>query len=45
VWTNMSFDLSGYAGTTIILQWGTFNNGTNGITSMYVDDVTLQVCP
>jgi hypothetical protein len=45
VWTNMSFDLSGYAGTTIMLQWGTFNNGTSGITSMYVDDVTLQVCP
>jgi hypothetical protein len=45
VWTSMSFDLSGYTGTTIMLQWGTFNNGTGGITSMYVDDVTLQVCP
>jgi hypothetical protein len=44
-WTNMSFDLSGYVGRTIILQWGTFNNGTGGITSMHVDDVTLQVCP
>ena len=45
VWTSMSFDLSGYPGTTIMLQWGTFNSGTGGITSMYVDDVTLQVCP
>jgi hypothetical protein len=45
VWTNMTFDLSAYAGRTIILQWGTFNNGTSGITSMYVDDVTLQACP
>jgi hypothetical protein len=45
VWTNMSFDLSNYAGKTIMLQWGTFNNGTGGITSMYVDDVTLQACP
>jgi hypothetical protein len=45
LWTNLNFDLSGYAGTTIMLQWGTFNNGTGGITSMYVDDVTLQVCP
>jgi hypothetical protein len=44
-WTNMQFDLSSYAGWTIILQWGTYNNGTGGITSMYVDDVSLQACP
>jgi hypothetical protein len=45
VWTNMTFDLSAYAGQQIMLQWGTFNNGTSGISSMYVDDVTLQACP
>jgi hypothetical protein len=45
VWTNMSFDLHNYAGWKIMLQWGTYNNGTGGITSMYVDDVTLQSCP
>jgi hypothetical protein len=45
IWTNMTFDLSAYAGEQIILQWGTFNNGTSGITAMYVDDVTLQACP
>ncbi len=45
VWTNLQFDLSAYAGKTIILQWGTFNNGTGGITAMYVDDVSLQACP
>lgn len=44
-WTNMSFDLSNYAGRQIILQWGTFNNGVGGVTAMYVDDVTLQACP
>jgi hypothetical protein len=44
-WTHMSFDLSKYAGWKIMLQWGTYNNGTGGITSMYVDDVTLQTCP
>jgi hypothetical protein len=44
-WTNMTFDLSGYAGWKIMLQWGTYNTGTSGITSMYVDDVTLQSCP
>ena len=45
VWTNMTFDLSAYAGRTIMLQWGTFNNGTSGITAMHVDDVSLQACP
>jgi hypothetical protein len=45
LWTNMTFDLSRYAGWTIMLQWGTYNNGTGGITSMYVDDVSLQSCP
>ena len=45
VWTNMQFDLSAYAGQTIMLQWGTFNNGTGGVTAMYVDDVSLQACP
>jgi hypothetical protein len=44
-WTNMQVDISRYAGWTIMLQWGTYNNGTDGITSMYVDDVTLQACP
>ncbi len=44
-WTNIQVDISRYAGWTIMLQWGTYNNGTGGITSMYVDDVTLQACP
>ncbi len=45
VWTNMQFDLSAYAGRTIILQWGSYNDGSNGITSMFVDDTSLQACP
>ena len=45
LWTKMQFDLSAYAGHTIMLQWGSFNNGTGGITSMYVDDVSLHACP
>lgn len=44
-WTNMQVDISRYAGWTIMLQWGTYNNGADGITSMFVDDVTLQACP
>lgn len=44
-WENDSFDLSNYAGYTIKIQFGTFNNGVGGVSSMFVDDVTLQVCP
>ena len=44
VWTNLQFSLKAYAGRTIYLQWGSFNNGNGGVTAMYVDDVSLQVC-
>ncbi len=44
-WENHTFDLSNYAGYTIKIQFGTFNNGVGGVSSMFVDDVTLQVCP
>jgi hypothetical protein len=44
-WRNFSFSLNRYIGQTIQLQWGTFNNGTGGVTSMYVDNVSLQACP
>ncbi len=44
-WTQFTIDLKGYAGKKIRLQFGTFNNGTGGITSMYVDDMTLTLCP
>jgi hypothetical protein len=43
-WTNKVYDLSKYAGKTIYLQFGTYNNGYGGVTSMYVDDVSLDVC-
>ena len=44
-WTHKSFDLSNYIGWgTIMIQFGSFNNGYGGVTSMYVDDVTLEVC-
>jgi hypothetical protein len=44
-WTNMKFDMSNYRGWTVLLQWGTYNDGGGGITAMYMDDVTLQNCP
>lgn len=44
-WTNYTFDVSRFAGTTIRLQFGVYNDGYNGVTAMYVDDTTMQVCP
>ena len=45
VWTYYTFDLMKYAGSTIQVQFGTYNDGIGGITSLYVDDVSLDICP
>ena len=44
-WTKKVYDLSEYAGETIWLHFGTYNDGNDGVTSMHVDDVSLVVCP
>ena len=45
-WTEHgSFDLSAYAGQTVRLYFGVFNDGDGAATGMYVDEVTLVVCP
>jgi hypothetical protein len=44
-WTNYQLDVSKWAGMTIRLQFGVYNDGYNGVTAMYVDDTTMQVCP
>jgi len=44
-WTRKIYDLSKYAGSTIWLHYGTYNDGEDGVTSMHVDDVSLMVCP
>jgi hypothetical protein len=44
-WTAKTFDMSAYAGETIQLQFGVYNDGLDGVTAMYVDDVSFQVCP
>jgi hypothetical protein len=44
-WTYHQFDVSKWIGTTIRLQFGVYNNGYSGATSMYVDDTSLQLCP
>jgi hypothetical protein len=44
-WTHKSFDLSDYIGWyPFKLHFGTYNNGYGGVSAMYVDDVTLEVC-
>jgi hypothetical protein len=43
-WTYHEADLLDYAGRTIKLHFGAFNDGLDGVTAMYVDDVSLQVC-
>jgi len=44
-WSYHQFNLNEYEGWTISLQFGTYNDGLDGITAMYVDDVTLRSCP
>lgn len=44
VWTYHQFDLRSYRGWTIKLYFGTYNNGWGGVSSMHVDDVSLEVC-
>jgi hypothetical protein len=44
-WSYFQYNLNRFIGSTILLQWGTYNNGWDGVTAMYVDDVSLQACP
>lgn len=43
-WQQHTFDLSPYRGQAVTLYFGVFNNGTGGVTGMYVDDVSLSYC-
>ncbi len=43
-WLEYTYDLSRYAGKTIQVYFGVYNNGTDGTTGMYVDDVSLSSC-
>jgi hypothetical protein len=44
-WQGYSIDLKAFAGQTVKLYFGVFNNGYGGVVSMYVDDVSLEVWP
>lgn len=43
-WQPLEFDLSRYAGRTIAVQFGVYNDPRGGLTSMFVDDVEVWVC-
>jgi hypothetical protein len=44
VWVNESFDLLDFAGETVQLYFGTYNNGQLKVSALFVDDVALTVC-
>jgi len=44
-WLSARADLTAYAGQTLTLRFGVYNDGTSGLTRLYLDDVSLQVCP
>lgn len=44
-WVLRTFDLTPYLGQTVRVHFEVYNNGTGGITTMYVDDVSVVVCP
>ncbi len=41
-WTRAIHSLDAYAGQQVTLRFGTFNDGQDGVSAMYVDDVRLQ---
>jgi PKD repeat protein len=43
-WTSWEFDMGVHAGKTVKVQFGVYNDELDGITAMYVDDVSLQLC-
>jgi hypothetical protein len=44
-WTYRTFNLNRYRGMTVRIQFGVYNDGLGDVTTMYVDDASLQVCP
>lgn len=43
-WQPLEFDLTRYAGRTVAVQFGVYNDSGGGLTSMFVDDVEVWVC-
>jgi len=43
-WEKVELDLSSYEGHTVNLWFTSYNDGYDGVTSMFIDDVSLEVC-
>jgi hypothetical protein len=43
MWTPTTVDLSTYS-DTLTLRFGVVNKGGDGVTAMYLDDVSVQSC-
>lgn len=44
-WINYLYDLTQYAGQTLFVHFGVYNDGLGGITSAWLDDIRLDICP
>lgn len=43
-WQHATFDLSAYAGKSVRILFGAYNDGVNGVTALYVDEASLITC-
>ncbi len=43
-WALYEFDLLRYKGQTIYLYFGSYNNGSSGVTALTIDEVSLEIC-
>lgn len=44
-WEQRQYDLSAYVGQTVTIYIGTKNDGDDDTSALYVDGVTLEICP
>jgi hypothetical protein len=43
-WVQESIDMTDFEGKSFTLRFTTYNDGINGVSAMFVDDVILEVC-
>ena len=43
-WGYHEYNLAPYAGQKLRIVFGSYNNGTGGVTGLVVDDASIEVC-
>ncbi len=43
-WQTLEFDISEFIGMPIGIYFNVYNDGKGGVSAMYIDDVTLEIC-